>query len=149
MTAKRKQGRLSVFVPGVPKPKGNLRHNPLTRRAYDATKGLSEWMDAVVLVARNERVQFEAGVPLAVDTLYVMPRPKSHYNKGGALGKRAAQTYWHLVKPDADKLDRAVFDALVRAGVAVDDAQFCHGHRSKRYTQSGESPGVFVTVEAL
>lgn len=53
---------------------------------------------------------------------------------------------FHTVKPDVDKLTRAVLDAL--KGIVIhDDSQVVHVNASKRY--SAEPPHVFIAVEKV
>ena len=141
--------RVEVWVPGLPRPKGNMRWNPHARRVYEATPGLDGWTDAIVLTVTARSVPtFAAGQPVQIDTAYLMPRPLAHWGANG-LRPKYAHTFWHTTKPDLDKLDRAVFDALTRAGVVADDTQFCCGFRSKRLVQPGEQPGVRITLAPL
>jgi len=50
------------------------------------------------------------------------------------------------VRPDLDKLERAIGDALTDAGVWVDDGQVVNSHTQKWYA---ETPGVHITVLEL
>lgn len=55
------------------------------------------------------------------------------------------------VKPDGDKLERAVFDALTIARVWRDDGRCVDGHWRKRYTphvdhRGDQMPGVTVVL---
>lgn len=73
-------------------------------------------------------------VPLRVTLTFVFIRPKS--------SKRA----WPTVKPDIDKLTRAVLDSLTSAGVYADDSQVCALEVQKEY---GLVEGVRVVVEPV
>nr|DAN37658.1 MAG TPA: Endodeoxyribonuclease RusA [Caudoviricetes sp.] len=53
------------------------------------------------------------------------------------------------VKPDLDKLTRAVFDALTDAGVWRDDSRVVDMRVTKRYEDAEAVPGVWVEVQAL
>jgi Holliday junction resolvase RusA-like endonuclease len=55
----------------------------------------------------------------------------------------------HSTKPDADKLLRATFDALVAAGMIVDDARITAGSWTKLYARPPMTPGATITVEPL
>lgn len=77
---------------------------------------------------------------VAVDLLFVMPRPKT--------GRRVLPA----VRPDIDKLTRLVLDALTDAGVIVDDGQVTDLTVRKRYPDADQpwtlpEPGVRVKVE--
>jgi Holliday junction resolvase RusA-like endonuclease len=56
---------------------------------------------------------------------------------------------WPAVRPDSDKLLRAVLDGLTEAGVWRDDGQVVQGTFIKRYCLDGEPPGIQVEVWAL
>ena len=59
-------------------------------------------------------------VPVRVDALFVFPRPKSHYRTGRYADLlREDAPVWCATKPDADKLARAIGDAL--SGVLLRD----------------------------
>jgi Holliday junction resolvase RusA-like endonuclease len=71
-----------------------------------------------------------------------MPRPKR-------LERRDTITLCdvpHLAKPDIDNLEKAVLDALKKAGIYVDDAQVFLVHKGKFYADFGEMPGARITV---
>jgi crossover junction endodeoxyribonuclease RusA len=76
----------------------------------------------------------------------MMPRPAGHWTKTGKLSSKA--TPWPSVKPDADKLLRAVGDALT--GVLIeDDARVVNIAGSKRYCVGDEPPGAIITIIPL
>jgi Holliday junction resolvase RusA-like endonuclease len=79
--------------------------------------------------------------------LFVFPRPKSHYGTGRNAGtlKPGAPLY-HASRPDRDKLERAINDALKIAGIFKDDSQNAAGGSKKIY---GARPGCRITVESL
>jgi Holliday junction resolvase RusA-like endonuclease len=54
---------------------------------------------------------------------------------------------WPCVKPDGDKLTRAVFDSLTIARVITDDARIVHHDVWKRYAR--ETAGVRIRVTAM
>lgn len=72
--------------------------------------------------------------PVTVRALFLMPR-----------GKTVRRDH-HTVKPDADKLARAVGDALTAAKVYGDDAQVVEWHARKVYAPAGVEPGAFIQV---
>lgn len=67
---------------------------------------------------------------------FYLPKPKKT-----KFGSRPAG------KPDADKLARAVNDALTESGLIVDDARVVSLHVHKRW--AFETPGAIITVEPL
>jgi Holliday junction resolvase RusA-like endonuclease len=81
---------------------------------------------------------------VAVELAFTFARPRGHFGRRGGL--RLSAPTRHAVRPDLDKLVRAVLDALVGAGVIRDDAQVAELHASKRY---GEWPGLIVVLRPL
>ena len=78
--------------------------------------------------------------PLALQLIFHLPRPKSHYGKHVI---RPSAPHWPTVRPDAGKLERAVLDALTGT-LYRDDAQVVDLHVTKRY---GEPARVEITIE--
>lgn len=86
---------------------------------------------AAVEAAGGRRFRKDAALRLSMD--FVLPRPKT-------------VTREHpTVPPDADKLYRAIGDAISDSGVWADDAQVVDGHPTKRY---GE-PGVHIEIREV
>jgi crossover junction endodeoxyribonuclease RusA len=77
--------------------------------------------------------------PVRVHLQFVMPRPKS-------TPKRSTPPA--VKKPDLDKLQRAMFDAIGSAGVWRDDSQVTDVVAGKRLAGLNETPGVWVRVDA-
>lgn len=76
--------------------------------------------------------------PVRILARFVLRRPKT-------LPKRVTA---HITKPDLDKLQRALGDAL--SGVIYrDDSQVTQWKVEKVYTAAGEAPHVVVAIEAL
>jgi Holliday junction resolvase RusA-like endonuclease len=126
---------LRLFVEGTPIPQGSKTAYVVGKRAVivDANKdALKPWRDRIRAAAevhfRGPRLEDVAVVVIAE---FRMPRPKS-----------VKRIYPH-VKPDVDKLLRAVLDALTDAGVWKDDGQVVSATPSKVYS---DRPGVLVRV---
>lgn len=129
---------LSLIARGTPKPQGSKKAFVVNGRAVmidDDKGGLNEWRGTVEKSAKGAMVAsgFEGPVegPLAVAVLFQIERPKSV--------KRALPH----VRPDIDKLQRAVLDALTAAGVWKDDGQVTTISARKVY---GSTPGAQVSV---
>ena len=110
--------RLTVY--GVPVPQGSKTAFVVKGRAVvtDGKKGpaLKEWRTAVAAEARAWLAQHGAPAPLdcpvGVSVTFYLPKPKS----------AAKRVKFPATKPDADKLSRAVNDALT--GIAyVEDSR--------------------------
>lgn len=82
--------------------------------------------------------------PCSVVVQSFKARPK-HYRKTGP----EAGVLWCPVYPDTDNVAKAVFDALTRAGVWVDDALIVREQVETYYCAHGMAPCVRVQVGAL
>ena len=137
----------SFFVPGEPITEGSTRAFASGQRVvvtHDRGRELDQWRIKVAHAA--ERAARKAGWeprydgPVEVATAFLLPRPKS------AKGR----VFPH-VKPDLDKLQRAVGDALApykRPGVLRDDSRIVAWRASKDYAD-GYKPGVLVYVSRV
>lgn len=131
--------QISFTVLGVPQPKGSTRafvHNgrAVTTNANAKTKPWQKQVAAAASVAFAMRAPTEKAVLLRLE--FRMPRPKTV--------KRALPT----VKPDIDKLERTILDALT--GIAyVDDAQVCTVTKRKRYVEFNQQPHVLICFEEV
>lgn len=139
---------ISFFAPGTPAPKGSHKAFPVHRTdgsvgvvVTDTSKGLHAWSDTVAGMA-HAKVGPLATYPLTgavgIGLHFYLPRPK---RKVRPLPS---------VRPDLDKLARAVLDGLNIAGVFVDDGQVTTLVLMKEYTSERHStPGVEVSVWPL
>jgi Holliday junction resolvase RusA-like endonuclease len=120
---------ISIAVAGTPASQGSK--NPW---GGEADTKLRPWRAAVAFEAKtamNGRAPIVG--PVSVDVVFVFSRPKAHYRTGRlAHLLRDDAPYWHDKKPDADKLARAVGDAL--SGIVFrDDAQIVEWSVRKIY----------------
>lgn len=135
----------SFQVAGDPKTKGSnvsfVSEKSGRVVTKDGCKGLRQWLEAVGWAAREvyKGPPYTGGVHLGL--WFYMPRPRSHYLKSGALRDDAPPA--HVVKPDVDKLVRAVLDALTGV-VYVDDNQVVSVEATKFY--DGACPCLCATV---
>lgn len=135
---------ISFAVLGLPVGQGSKR--VVRGRVIDANATrLRPWRQAVSAAAWDAR--HDAGTdtftgPVEVRALFTFPRPKHHYRAQGRL--RDTAPGWVAVRPDIDKLARALLDGLT--GVLVrDDAQVARLVVEQRYA-GAEPPGCEVTV---
>jgi Holliday junction resolvase RusA-like endonuclease len=122
-------------VYGLARPQGSLRPFKLPTGQIVTTmsnaKVVKPWRDSVASAAREAGVRQLEG-PVFVRVEIHLPRPKGHFGKRGL---RASAPTRPAVKPDLDKLCRAILDALT--GLAWrDDAQVVGLGAWKNYTES-------------
>lgn len=123
-----------TFVPGTPVPQGSV--NSFRGRIVGVSPKLRVWRDSVraLTVARYKGAEV-LDEPVHVDMVFQLEPPQR------------PRWYWPAVKPDLDKLVRAVLDSLSTTSSAVgvirDDARVVSLTAAKTYHGT---PGVFVTV---
>lgn len=147
--------KFEFFVPGICRTSGSKK--PFTtkygRKLVPDGKFQKSWQDSV---AWHFMQEFARPVPIdgavELQCIFVMKRPKAHYKTHKGL--RTAQIKptapnFHISRPDAGKLRRAVEDAL--SGLAYnDDSQICVGVDTKIYTNAEQpTPGVEITITEL
>lgn len=87
-------------------------------------------------MAQRDRVPLPFEGPVRVDLCFFLVRPAS--------AKKRSKPH---VIPDGDKLERAVWDALQRAGVFANDSQVTSWTGEKRYADD-VPPGVAILVSS-
>jgi crossover junction endodeoxyribonuclease RusA len=106
----------------------------------DAAKGLKPWRQAVVAAAPPGP---KLDGPVAVHVVFTLPKPKS------AKKSRFAPA----VRPDIDKLVRAVFDAATDAGLWADDGRVVSLHTLKVWPGHSvfalDTPGVVISAAEM
>lgn len=113
-----------------------------------AHERLQVWRMQIYAAARKAALKAHWQQPEAarVDITFYLPRPKSHLGTGRNTGKlRPSAPRFPNVKPDGDKLTRAVYDALTQARVLKDDANVVDGEFQKRYADL-DHPGAKITI---
>lgn len=145
---------LRVELPGRVRGQGSLKLirgvNGNEVATYDAA--VRNYRNLLVAAIRGEwGIPRPCGLPVGVVIDISYPRPASHYLP--ANGRRAEPKLrdeapaWHVGYPDCDKVARLVDDALVAAGVLLDDKQIAALTVVDHW---GEAPGsLSVTVWAL
>lgn len=139
----------SFFVPGEPITEGSTKAFTSGQRVvvtHDRGRKLEWWRIRVAHAA--EKAAKRAGWeprhdgPVEVWAEFRLPRPKSVLKS-----RKHAQT-----KPDLDKLQRAIGDALApykRPGVLRDDSRIVGWHAVKRYADDAHPAGVMVRVSKV
>lgn len=134
------------LIPGpAPLRRGN---GAICINVTDDNKDTKHWRTQVSKVAREEYSGPLLDGFVSLECVFYLTRPKSHYGTG-ANEHRLKPTAPAMpnVKPDHDKLLRAVSDGLTQAGnVYTDDARIVDGIARKRY---GYPPRVEITISEL
>jgi Holliday junction resolvase RusA-like endonuclease len=76
--------------------------------------------------------------PVEIEVRFRLPRPKSR-----------PEDVWHAVRPDVDKLVRAVLDALSSARLWRDDSQVAYLRVWKRYETPGDPTGASIALREI
>ena len=105
----------------------------------DANPKLKRWRETVTAqvleqMQANEYEQFQAHAPIRAILLFQLPKPKS------------VNREYPTVKPDIDKLTRAIFDSLEAANVMPGDQQITSVHASKYYCAENDTPKVYINL---
>lgn len=153
---------MKIRVYGKPEPQGSVSAFAVRKKGGGYTgkvtvtsdnKQVKPWRQAIIDECRATAVAgpvFGRGVPVAVDLTFWLARPKGHYGTGrNAEQVRDSAPLYPVVKPDGDKLDRAVLDALTAAGIYHDDAQVIRRTSVKYYAFGDEAPGALIEVTRI
>jgi PCQ3_94 len=135
---------LIFFVRGTPIPQGSktaIRHGRRAR-LIEANKRLKPWRNTLqtALAAKAEGRRVPGPFTIYLDFRFTPPqRPRYRDPNGAGI---------HAVKPDVDKLTRAVLDSLTAADIIDDDARCVALTATKNYTDKFHpSPGVRIIIE--
>lgn len=150
---------LQFEVPGLPQPQGSTRSFARGGKVVTTSDNprLRPWRESVCWHARQamQTPWLEGTIsrppfvgPVSVSAIFWLPRPAGHFGSGRNAGQlRASAPDRPAVKPDLDKLLRAVLDALSEAGAWRDDAQVVElGEVAKRYA---DQPGALIRVSLI
>ncbi len=130
-----KTRELYVTVPGIPIPQGSM--SCVNGRMFHSNKHLASWRSAVQKAIEKEIVGGAFGGPVYAYLTFILPRP--------ATVARIKPS----VKPDLDKLVRAVLDATEAAVALHNDSQVCEMHAIKRYVRENEEPHLALWLKEL
>jgi Holliday junction resolvase RusA-like endonuclease len=119
---------IRLFAPGIPRPKGSKN-----QFGAESSKYLLGWMETVAYLARAAAGGRQLEPPYTIHRQYVFPRPKR-------------STWEWPTTADIDKLDRAIYDALTKAGVLLDDRHVIGGSETKRFAEPGQESGVLIEI---
>lgn len=151
---------LVVVVHGVPAPQGSKRHVGNGRMVESSAK-VKPWRAVVTAATEaalhamkvDEPPGFTPGrlAPLALDAVFTMARPASHYRTGRHADElRSTAPVYPSTRPDMDKLLRSTLDALTDAGAMVEDSRVVHVTAWKVYPgghlDALDTPGAVLTL---
>ena len=130
---------VEFFIPGMPIQQGSKsgfsRIGSTSVQMTDQNKDkLKPWRHTV---AARADIGITFDCPVSVELTFVMPKPK--------------KPRWSTpaVKPDIDKLERAVLDGLTDGGLLYDDARVVRLLGVLEYAEGDNPVGVHVSVVAL
>jgi Holliday junction resolvase RusA-like endonuclease len=141
---------LVFFAPGIPATKGSTRSFVNKKTGAVATtadcKRLKDWHATVALAAQEAGAKLVSGA-VSIEVVFRLPRPKGHYGTGRNAGQlKDSAPHLHTTKPDLDKLQRAIGDAL--KGIAyVEDSRVVEWKAYKRYAEREEMTGAWIEVQ--
>ena len=126
----------TVFIPGIPQQQGSKTGYVVSGRAIIADQNRAQLKPWRAQIATTMTTAWETTEPITgpvtLTAVFVLPRPKT-----------VKRTHPH-VRPDLDKLLRALLDGITDAGcVWTDDAQVVELTARKVYDLH---PGVHLTI---
>lgn len=128
---------IAFKITGKPAAQGSKRHVG-GGRLIEQSKKVAPWRKKIAAKAAKEIAQPITGaVCLIAD--FAMPRPKS-------MARRLFELM--IVRPDLDKLLRALDDGLTKIAY-TDDSQIVEIHARKRRADYGEETGAYVKLIEL
>lgn len=145
----RPAGSKQAFVPLHPKTKEPYRRKGggIVVSVVNDNPQTKQWIKHVSKTAREEYSGPYLTGFVSLECVFYLPRPKSHYGSGANEHRvKPSAPAMPGVKPDHDKLLRAVSDGLTQAlNVYRDDAQIVDGIARKRYG----TPRVEITISEV
>lgn len=138
---------LSFFVSGIPETQGGMREVSTPagpRLVTTGSAGLTHWRKKVTTTATAARLAAQHTTftnPVTIILSFFLPMPAS---RPAAVRHRGIGP--SAVKPDLDKLIRAVGDSLTEAAVYVDDSRVMGSVVHKWEVADRSLCGVTVTV---
>lgn len=139
-----------TFIPGLPRPQGSMKafkHKTTDKVIMTHSKGkeLMQWRKLIALEVKSgadPSLLLLSSGGYVVAMTFLFPRPQYHLASDGSVKERFTFAL-HRTKPDIDKLQRAVFDALT--GIVWTDDSNVIGctELMKSY---GASPGLIITI---
>lgn len=131
----------TLLIPIRPVPKGSMNSPRVGKPFFYNYKEIKLETDLIRYEARRVGVKMSpSGWVVHCD--FYFKRPKSHYTKSGKLCSSAPLR--HTSKPDSDKLERTVLDALT--GVAYKDDSYAYDTASRKHYSTEN--GIVIYLES-
>lgn len=130
---------VEFFVEGIPVPQGSKVCKCINGKSimWEANSKLKAWRDTVTAQAQIEMIAKGLETitePVALLLEFKLPKPKS------------VTRPYPSVKPDLDKLIRAICDGLTKSGIYQDDALVITIAANKTYS---ENPGCLIKISEV
>lgn len=132
---------VTFVIPGKPQPKGSTKSFIKNGRVVTTSDNdaLKPWQAVATLVARANHSGW--GIPfngnVDIKARFAFPYLKAHLDSKGKVKESAPEL--KNTKPDLDKLQRALGDALKDAGVYTEDSRVVHWDATKVYDRVGST----------
>jgi len=145
---------MDLTVPGTPIPQGSLRSFKHSKTGAVVTPQMSK------VIEQRERIAYAAQmgapfqflditVPVQMKLHFFFARPKSHYGTGrNSKTVKASAPAWHTQRPDIDKLERLVLDALTGI-LFADDSQVVKCESSKHWVETNSETRIRIWTAQL
>lgn len=128
--------RTTLWIPGTPATQGSKSPGRGGFGFHESDKKLPAWREAVkaaAVQARGGRDPYDFPVIVTLD-VYLSPPKRSLFGR------------FHAVKPDLDKLQRAVGDGLTAGGLLKDDSRIIRWEAGKHFAEDATQTGARVTI---
>ena len=156
------QHRIHLRVYGLPAPQGSKKAYVVKNRAVmrEASDHVGPWRSQVAMAARLAvkaypyPLTFPIRDQVAVEYVFLFPRPKSHFGSGSRSHVLRADSPYYVSeknKGDFEKLLRSTNDGLsytTGGALLYDDSLVValRGNSEKRYCSNGELPGAILVI---
>lgn len=140
------KGNLQAFLVRAPGTKTGWRAVLTDSKSQDLKAWEKRLHEAALAELARRGLAMSSERPVEVHLVLWLIRVKADFDTSHQL--RGLARAWPHVKPDIDKLQRTIFDALT-ACVIDDDSRICRVVVEKRYVETEAQAGVAVRVIAL
>ena len=145
---------IDIFIPGIPKGEGRPRSRIVWKQGGFRGKVpfiivhpdpvAKEWKKCVQAYLEMKWNRPPIDSPCRVDIYFYLPRPKKYMRNKDPHGAILSGTSF-----DRDNLDKAVLDAMQKAGVFENDSRVAWGTLGKMFHAKDGEPGARVVVSVL